>query len=191
MAADKNKVEFGLSKLHFGTFTESGGVVTLGTPYAQKGAVGLTLEPEGDSNKFYADNGLYYVSYSDNGFSGSVEVAKFDDDFKKNFLSYVELDDGGLGMIKGATRPNVYIIGQSEGDAESRRFILYNVSLGGIQREFNTIEEDKEPVTETIDITVTGDNTTGLAYVSYKPGDDGYETIFTTPPVPALPSESE
>ena len=187
----ENKVEFGISKLHVGTYTDNDGVVTLGTPYAQAGAVSLTIEPEGDSNKFYADNVIYYAGYSDNGFSGSIEVAKFDDDFKKNFLSYIELDDGGLGMVKGATRPNVYIIGQSEGNAESRRFILYNVSLGGIQREYNTIEEDKEPVTETIDITVTGDNTTGLTLVSYKPADSGFDSIFTTPPVPALPSESE
>lgn len=186
-----NKVEFGLSKLHFGTFTDNNGTVVLGTPYAQPGAVGLTIEPEGDSNNFYADNVIYHSGFSDNGFSGSVEVAKFDDEFKKEFLSYLELDDGGLAMVKGATRPNVYIIGQTEGDAEARRFILYNVSLGGIQREYNTIEEDKEPVTETIDITVTGDNKTGLTIVSYKPGDAGYNSIFTTPPVPALPSESE
>lgn len=37
-----NKVEFGISELHVGTYTESGGTVTLGTPYAQKGAVSFS-----------------------------------------------------------------------------------------------------------------------------------------------------
>ena len=37
-----NKVEFGISELHVGTYTVGeGGVVTMGTPYAQKGAVSL------------------------------------------------------------------------------------------------------------------------------------------------------
>lgn len=188
--ADKNKVEFGISKLHFGTYTEQDGTVTLGAPIAVPGAVSLSIEPEGDSNNFYADNVIYYSGFSDNGFSGSVEVARFEDAFKKAFLGYQELSDGGLAMIKGAIRPNVYIMAEADGDAEKRRFIMYNASLGGIQREYNTIEEDKEPTTETIDITVTGDNKTGITIVGYKPGDTGYESLFTTPPVPALPDAS-
>lgn len=186
-----NKVEFGISQLHIGTYTDNQGVVTLGTPFAQKGAVSLSIEPEGDSNNFYADNVIYYSGFSDNGFSGSIEVAKFDDEFKTQFMGYQTLEDGGIAMIKGAIRPKVYIIGQSEGDAEARRFIMYNASLGGIQREYNTVEEDKEPTTETIDITVTGDNTTGITIVGYKPSDAGYNTLFTTPPVPVLPGGSE
>ena len=189
--ADKNKVEFGISQLHVGTYTDEGGVVTLGAPYAQKGAVSLSIEPEGDSNNFYADNVIYYSGFSDNGFSGSIETARFDEEFKKQFMGYQELADGGLAMIKGAIRPNVYIIGQAEGDAEASRFIIYNVALGGIQREYNTIEEDKEPTTETIDITATGDNSTGITIVRYTSDDSGYSTLFTTPPVPALPDQSE
>ena len=50
--ADNNKVEFGISNLHVGTYTDTNGVVTLGTPYAQKGAGSLSIEPEGDSNNF-------------------------------------------------------------------------------------------------------------------------------------------
>lgn len=189
--ANNNKVEYGISNLHVGTYTDTNGVVTLGTPYAQKGAVSLSIEPEGDSNNFYADNIIYHSGFSDNGFSGSIEVARFDDAFKTQFMGYQVLADGGLAMIKGAIRPNVYLIGQAEGNVEASRFILYNVSLGGIQREYNTIEEDKEPTTETIDITVTGDNSTGITLVSYAPADTGYATLFTTPPVPALPDQSQ
>lgn len=186
--ADKNKVEFGISQLHVGTYTvdSSTGTVVLGTPYHQAGAVNLSLEPESDENSFYADNIKYWSGFSDNGFTGSIEVAKFDLDFKKEFFGYAETADGGFAAIKGANKPNVYIAFQTEGDTEGRRVILYNVAMGGINREFATIEDSKEPVTETTDITVVGDNATGITMASYAPDDTGYATLFTAPPVPAL-----
>lgn len=189
--ADKNKVEFGISQLHIGTYeVGNDGTVTLGTPFHQIGAVSLSVDAESDSNDFYADNVKFWSGFSDNGFSGSMEVAKFDTLFKTQFLSYITLDDGGIAQVKGSTNPNVYVAFQTEGDVESRRVIMYNCQLGAISREYTTIEDTKEPVTESIDITVTGDNATGLTMVSYKPEDSGYATLFTNPPVPALPSAS-
>lgn len=184
--ADNNKVEFGISELHIGTYTDTNGTVTLGSPYHQAGAVSLSVEKEEESNDFYADNVAYWSGFSDNGFSGSIEVARFDTDAKKNFFGYAETTGDGIAAIKGATRPKVYIAFQTEGDAESRKVIMYNVALGGITREFNTIEDSKEPATESCDITVIGDNTTGITIASYKPGDSDYATLFTNPPVPAL-----
>ena len=188
MAADNNKVEFGISQVHVGTYAvdPDTGTVTLGTPYHQKGAVSLSVEAETDSNDFYADNVKYWSGFSDNGFTGSLEVAKFDTDFKTQFLGYRVLTDGGVASIKGATLPNTYVAFQTEGDVEARRVILYNVAMGAITREYNTIEDTKEPVTESLDLTVTGDNATGITMVSYKPADTGYATLFSAPPVPAL-----
>lgn len=185
--ADNNKVEFGLSNLYVGTYTvDSGGTVTLGTPYHQKGAVSMTLDADTSSSDFYADNVKYWSGFTDNGFTGSIEVAKYDTDFKTQFLGYQTLTDGGIAQIKGAVKPQVFVCWQAEGDAEGRRCIMYNVALGSINREYSTIEESKEPVTESIDITVTGDNTTGIVLASYKPSDTGYATLFTNPPVPTL-----
>lgn len=183
-----NKVEFGISQLHVGTYTvDDQGVVTLGTPYHQPGAVSFAPEEQSEKNDFYADNIVYWAGYTGGSFEGDLEVAKFSDEFKKQFLAYVELDDGGLAVVKNAIKPNVYIAFQVEGDAESRRVIMYNAALGGIEREFSTITEQKEPVTETIPVTVTGDNDTGIGMVSYTPDKEGYETLFSNPPVPALP----
>lgn len=183
-----NKVEFGISQLHIGTYTVgAGGTVTLGTPYHQAGAVSFAPEESSESNNFYADNITYWSGYSGGSMSGDLTVAKFDDDFKTQFLGYVTLTAGGLANVKGATKPNVYIAFQVEGDAESRRIIMYNASLGSIVREYSTIEETKEPVTESIPVTIAGDNATGITVVSYVPGDGTvYDDLFTTPPVPAL-----
>ena len=182
-----NKVEFGISMLHVGTYTvDDQGVVTLGTPYHQPGAVSFSPEEQSENNTFYADNIAYWSGYSGGTFEGDLEVAKFSDEFKTQFLGYKALTNGGLANVKNATKPNVYIAFQVEGDAESRRVILYNCSLGVIGREFATIEENKEPATETLGVTCTGDNATGVTMASFKPADTGYSTLFTAPTAPAI-----
>ena len=185
-----NKVEFGISQLHVGTYTvDDHGKVTLGTPYHQKGAVSFSPEEQSELTNFYADNIVYWAGYSGGSFEGDLEVAKFDDEIKTQFLGYRALADGGLANVKNATKPSVYIAFQVEGDAEARRVIMYNASLGAITREFATIEEEREPATETLAVTVTGDNATGVSMASYKPSDAGYATLFTAPTAPVLESE--
>ena len=183
-----NKVEFGISELHVGTWTVAqDGTVTMGTPYHQPGAVSFSPEENSEQNTFYADNIAYWSGYSGGTIEGDLEVAMFDDAFKTQFLGYVALADGGLANVKNATKPNVYVAFQVEGDAESRRVIMYNCSLGAITREYNTIEESKEPTTETLAVTCTGDNNTGATMAVYKTGDAGYATLFTSPAAPSLP----
>lgn len=184
-----NKVEFGISNLYVGTYTESNGTVTLGTPYHQKGAVSFSPEENSEQNTFYADNIAYWSGYSGGSIEGDLEVAMFDDSFKTQFLGYAALTNGGLANVKNATKPNVYIAFQVEGDAESRRVILYNCSLGAIQREYNTIEESKEPTTETIGVTCIGDVPTGVTMAVLKPADSGYATLFTAPTAPVIDTE--
>ena len=185
-----NKVEFGISELHVGTYTvDDQGVVTLGTPYHQPGAVSFSPEEQSENNIFYADNIAYWSGYSGGSIEGDLEVAKFSDEFKTQFLGYKALTDGGLANVKNVIKPNVYLAFQVEGDAESRRVILYNCSLGSINREFNTIEENKEPTTETLGVTCTGDNATGVTMAAYRPDDAGYATLFTNPTAPELDSE--
>lgn len=181
-----NKVEFGISQLHVGTFSDEGGTVTLGTPYHQPGAVSFSPEEQSEQNIFYADNTGYWSGYSGGSIEGDLEVALFDDAFKTQFLGYKTLTNGGLANVKNPVKPPVYIAFQVEGDVESRRVILYNCSLGGITREYNTIEESKEPTTETIPVTCTGDNVSGVTMAVLKTGDTGYDTLFTAPTAPVI-----
>ena len=99
-----NKVEFGISELHVGTWTESGGTITLGTPYHQKGAVSFAPEVNESQNNFYADNIVYWSGYSGGTIEGDLEVAMFDDKFKKDFLGYKELTDPESGPPGGGRR---------------------------------------------------------------------------------------
>ena len=173
---DNNKVEFGISNLHVGTYSvSSAGVVSLGTPYHQKGAVSLSLDPESDKSDFFADNIKYWSGYVDNGFTGTVKAARFDTAFKTQFLGYAALSGGAIGKVKTATKPNVYLAFEAEGDAEKRRVLLLNATLGE---------------TEELDINVIGDNSIGLTIVSYAPGDTGYSTLFTEPTMPTIATGS-
>ena len=186
-----NKVLFGFSDLYVGTYTVAAdGTVTMGSPYHQAGAVGFSPEANDDTNIFYADNVAYYTTMGNGSFEGDLTVAMFDDQFKKNFLGYVELDDGGLAQVKNPVKPQVYIAFEIQGDEAARRVILYNGKLGSISREYSTIEETAEPVTESVSTTFTGDNATGITMVTYEQGDTGYATLFSNPPAPALPASS-
>lgn len=181
-----NKVLFGISNLHVGTWTEGQNGPTLGTPYHQKGAVSMSPDEQSEKTAFYADNIEYYASFSGGTFDGELEVAMFDDDFKTQFLGYQTLTNGGLALVKNAIKPKVYIAFEVEGDAEKRRVIFYNCEFGSISREYSTIEETKEPQTATISFTASGDNATGVTMATFKPADAGYNTLFTAPTAPAL-----
>lgn len=188
----KNKVLFGFSNLYIGTYNVADdGTVTLGAPYHQKGAVGYSPEENADKSDFYADNTAYYTTYSGGTHEGDLTVAMFDDEFKENFLGYVKLDNGGIAKVKNPVKPNVYIAFEVDGDQEKRRVIMYNGTLGSINREYATTEDTKEPQTESIATTFVGDNATGITMVTFRPEDDGYNTLFTSPAAPALPTESE
>ena len=186
----ENKVRFGIKKLHVGKFNVSdAGVVTLGNPMHIPGAGVLGLDPDTEMTEFYADDVLYWICQNDNGLTGEIENANFPDAFKTGFLNYLTLADGGIAQIKGRNIDPVYLMFESDGDQEKRRGILYNVSLGQIKREYGTIEKTKTPQTATLGFTCYGDNGTGIIKVSYGASATGYSTLFTNPPVPALPSE--
>lgn len=190
--SDSNKVLFGFSELHIGTYTvNDDGTVTMGTPYHQKGAVGFSPEADSEKSSFYADNSEYFASYSGGSREGDLEVAKFDDSFKTQFLGYKRTSGGGLAEVKNPVKPNVYIAFQVEGDKDAMKVIMYNGSLGYINREYSTTEEGIEVATETIPATFTGDSGTGITVVTYLPGDADYDTLFTNPPAPELEEESE
>ncbi len=187
----ENKVLYGFKDLYIGTYeVDSNGDVTMGSPYHQKGAVGFSPEEQGENYTLFADDSAYFSYYSSGTFEGDLVVARFDDAFKKQFLGYVELDDGGLAQIKNAKKPDVYIMFEVQGNEGPERLIYYNGSMGGITREYATIEDNIEVQTETISIKIDGDAATGISKVGYDETKSGFDTLFTNPPAPTLPAGS-
>lgn len=188
--ANENKVLFGFKELYFGTFTENAdGSVTMGEPYHQRGAVGFSPEEQGSDYIFYADDGPYFSYYTSGTQQGDLVVARFDREFRKLFLKEVELDDGGIAQIKNVVKPSIYMAFETQGNEGPERVIFYNGAMGGITREYATIEDQVEVQTESMPITFTGDNKTGMTKVVYHEGDGGFATLFTNPPAPKLPEQ--
>ena len=187
----ENKVLYGFKDLYIGTYNvDDQGNVTMGTPYHQKGAVGFSPEESGENYTFHADDSAYFSYYTSGVFEGDLVVARFDDAFKKQFKGFVELDDGGLAQIKNAITPSVYIMFETQGNEGPERVIFYNATMGGINREYATIEDSVEVQTESCSVKIVGDVATGMSKVVYSKDKAGFETLFTNPPAPILPAES-
>ena len=154
--ADTNKIKYGISRCYYAVCTlASNGSATYGAPKALPGAVSLSLDAQGDTNKFYADNIVYYTTVANNGYEGDLELAKIPDDFLKDCLGYAADVNGVLFEDAGAAPGHFALIFQFEGDAHAKRHVLYNCVATRPSVSGSTKEESIEPQTETISITAT------------------------------------
>ena len=101
MSKKKNKVRFGLKNCYYAkaTFDEDGNV-TYGKPVRLPGAVSIGLDPEGESENFYALEGSNnYTSNSLKFPSGSYQN-KFKKLLKKGKKLKVEIEFANAGTQK-------------------------------------------------------------------------------------------
>lgn len=165
-----NKVKFGLSNVHiakitYGTDQQGNPSITYGNPFALPGAVNMTLDAEGDTADFFADNTKYFSSAANNGYSGSLEVALINDTFRTQILGETLDSKGAFIENKDDTISDFALGFQIEGDEAGRRFWFYNVSANRPSTASQTIETSKEPVTDTLDITASARITDGAIKV--------------------------
>lgn len=154
----ENKVRFNLKNVHYAILTETvgtSGTVTYSwaAPVHVPGAVSLDLSPEGDTSPFYADGIVYYQTIANQGYSGSLEMARIPDKM------YTDVWGDTLGSTSKVitenanTEPKAFaLLYQVDGDADNEYYCLYNVSGQRPGIGSTTNEETKEPQTQTFDI---------------------------------------
>ena len=180
--AQKNKVKFGLSNVHIAKLTETEEVITYGTPFPVPGAVGLTAEPEGDTTPFYADNIKYFIAVANNGYTGDLEIAMTPKEFLTQILGQLEDTNGALIESANDVNARFALMGEIEGDVKKSRFVYYDCTATRPSAEMNTVEESKEPQTDTISITMAARSSDNVIKAVIEPSEENqevYNTFFT------------
>lgn len=150
---EENKVRFGLSNVHVGSVNIEDGTPSFGVPEPYPGAVNMTLDAEGETSKFYADNIAYYVTNSNNGYTGELEMAELTEWFETKYLGAEKSKEGMIVEMADAKEVNSYLMFQFEGDKNATKYIIYNTTFSRPSIEGNTKEDTLEPNTVTIPFT--------------------------------------
>lgn len=153
----ENKVKFGLKNVHIAPITEGeDGAITFGTPFALPGAVNLSVDPQGDQTEFYADDMAYYVSYNNNGYSGTLEIALITEKFRTEILGEkLDATDSVLVEYANAVAKDFAMLYEVNGDQKASRKLFYRCAVSRPSEGSSTTTTAKEPGTETLNITVS------------------------------------
>ena len=149
-----NKIKYGLRSVYYAVATEgSGGALTYATPVAIPGAVNLSLSQEGESNPFYADDVVYFQSASNNGYSGTLEVALIPDSFKTSVLCETTSSGGVYVEHANVTPKEFALLFEFQGDDKATRHAMMRCTCTRPDVIGSTKEASIEPQTETLNIT--------------------------------------
>lgn len=149
------KVKFGLRNVHYAvaTINEIDNTATYGPVKPWPGAVNLSLDPQGGTNIFRADNIDYFIGQSNTGYQGDLETALVPDSFRQDILGEIEDSNGVLVENSGAKTKYFALLFQFEHDDKAARHVMYKCSATRPSVAGQTTEEEITPSTETVTIT--------------------------------------
>ncbi|OXS73217.1 hypothetical protein B1B04_13090 [Lysinibacillus sp. KCTC 33748] len=140
----KNTVVFGLTNVHYATYErETNGSYKYNTPVRVEGAVSLALNPVGDEGKFYADNGVHFSRFANNGYEGALNIAMITDKLRTEVLGE-KMVNGGFLETSDARPKDVALMFEVDGDEQATRFVYYNCSIARPSQTANTVAESIE-----------------------------------------------
>lgn len=183
--AAENKVEFGLRNTHYAIVTvdESTNELTFGTPERFPGSVSLTLDPSGDLIRFKADDVDYYTNPNNQGYEGTLTVARVPDKFRQEILGEEKTEDGIMIESADAQTKRFALMCEFQGDKKATRHVMYYCSANR-PSVASTTKDSGDPNTTDLSIIVSPrpDNnvvkaktTAGAAIAVY---DEWYKKVY-------------
>lgn len=150
-----NKVKFGLSNVHYAMIESIvDGVVTYAAPKPWPGAVNLSLPPQGETTKFYADDVAYWVSSTNDGYQGDYESALVPDEFAQEALGEQLVADDNVQVEYANVEGKAFaLLFEFKGDKKAIRHVLYNCTAARANVAGATVTNSKTPTTSTLTLT--------------------------------------
>lgn len=149
-----DKVKFGIKNVHYAVMSDD--TPTYETPVAIPGAVSFSLEANGDSSPFYADNMQYFVTVANNGYTGDLEMALFPAQFLEDVFGYTQSTTDKVMTENATVQPKEFaLLFEEEGDTTGTKYVLYKCTATRPSRSLATTTETTEPQTQTISVTAS------------------------------------
>lgn len=128
--AKENKVEFGLRNCYYAVVTvDESGKITYGTPKKLPGAVSITFDKSGDLIRFKADDIDYYTNANNQGYEGTMTLARVPEEFRTEVLKEKKTEKGVLIENSDAQTANIALMFEFQGDVKATRHLLYYCSV--------------------------------------------------------------
>ena len=121
----------------------------------EKGLMSMEMQPEGEVNKIRADGIDYIIYMSNNGYTGTLNFVQISDEFKVDNLAERKDVMTGIQYEDADSTPTPFaLMGEFKGDSEGIRWIYYNCTAARPNMAGDNKENQKEPDTESLSITV-------------------------------------
>ncbi|MGI5963672.1 MAG: major tail protein [Lawsonibacter sp.] len=150
-----NKVKFGLCNVHYAMIESIvDRVVTYAAPKPWPGAVNLSLPPQGETSKFYADDIAYWVSSTNDGYQGDFESALVPDDFSQEALGEQLVAEDNVLVENASVEGKAFaLLFEFKGDKKAIRHVLYNCTAARANVAGGTVTSSKTPTTSSLTLT--------------------------------------
>lgn len=195
-----NKVVFGLKNVHYAVWNEPVGNTegSYSTPVAVPGAVNLSLTREGDENKFYADDVVYFATETNAGYTADLELAYAPASMLKALAGYLEDANHVILEDSDAVGKSFALLFEVTSNESNDRFVFYNCTLSRPENEASTKTDATEPNTQQLSLVIGsrefpyGTNVTKNFVKGFVSNDTAgataYASWFTAVQTPSAPS---
>ena len=178
-----NKVKFGLSNVHV-LFIESYDAKQKKYTFDSEGiqpipgAVNLSLDPQGDTTEFFADNISYFSQAANTGYQGDLELALIPDWFRQKALGEIVDNNGVQIESSDAIQKEFVLFFELNGDAAKTRYVLYRNSVARPSIKGQTTEKSLTPATDSMTITAMPRENDHFTFGAIKSDDATHKDIY-------------